>query len=328
MSVQQTAPLLDVVRPADLPQRESGQRWLVDQLWPAAGAGIIGGAAKSFKSWLALELAVAVATGTPCLGRFRPQGAGYTLVYAAEDSLFDLRTRLAGLCSGRGLRLEQLGMGIISVPRLLLDRPEDRDRLDATVARLRPRLLVLDPFVRLHSAVDENSSADVAAVLGHLRALQRAHDTAVVLVHHARKHTAGLRAGQALRGSSDFHAWTDVTLYMERQEDRALLTIEHRAAPSAGPLGVRLSGGDSPHLELADRSTGASETAPGAATPAGELKGRVLNALQRAGQPVSGAALRQALHSRNQRVADVLRELEAEDQIVRRPEGWTSRACS
>jgi hypothetical protein len=41
-------------------------------------------------------------------------------------------------------------------------------------------------------------------LLGYLRDLQRRHATAVILVHHARKGAGNIRAGQALRGSSEF----------------------------------------------------------------------------------------------------------------------------
>ena len=68
----------------------------------------------------------------------------------------------------------------------LLDHLDDRRRLQETVARIAPRLVVLDPLVRLHG-VDENTVADVAPILGSLRDLQRRFETAVLLVHHARK---------------------------------------------------------------------------------------------------------------------------------------------
>jgi len=42
-----------------------------------------------------------------------------------------------------------------------------------------------------------------------LRQMQRQFDVAVLLVHHARKGGGKARAGQALRGSSEFHAWGD-----------------------------------------------------------------------------------------------------------------------
>lgn len=59
------------VEPAHrLVDRPDDQRWLVTGLWAEEAVGIIGGEPKCCKSFLALDLAVAVAAGTPCLRRF------------------------------------------------------------------------------------------------------------------------------------------------------------------------------------------------------------------------------------------------------------------
>jgi hypothetical protein len=55
-------------RLAECPEQ---QRWLVDGLWSEEAVGIIGGEPKCCKSFLALDLATAVASGTPCLRRLR-----------------------------------------------------------------------------------------------------------------------------------------------------------------------------------------------------------------------------------------------------------------
>ncbi|MGH2603853.1 MAG: AAA family ATPase [Dehalococcoidia bacterium] len=103
--------------------------------------------------------------------------------------------------------------------------------MQATVAALRPLLLVLDPFVRLHR-IDETPRRKSRRCLAYLRELQRRFALAVVVVHHARKGAHAIRASQALRGSSEFHAWGDSNLYLRRIEDHLLLSSEHCAAPS------------------------------------------------------------------------------------------------
>jgi len=109
------------------------------------------------------------------------------------------------------------------------------------VGRLKPRLLVLDPFVRLHR-IDENVSGEVAPLLAFLRELQRRHAVAVAVVHHARKGAGAIRAGQALRGSSEFHAWGDSNLYLRRDSnDRIVLTVEHRAAAAMPGVTLELT---------------------------------------------------------------------------------------
>ena len=68
MSTQQVLP---VVRVAELPSEEIAERWLVEQLWCARSVGVIGGAPKCAKTWLGLDLALSVATGTPCRSQDR-----------------------------------------------------------------------------------------------------------------------------------------------------------------------------------------------------------------------------------------------------------------
>jgi hypothetical protein len=163
---------LAVMRAADVHETHDGPRWLVEPLWARAGVGILGGAPKCCKTWLALEMALAVAGGTRCLGSFAVHDVGPVLVYMAEDPAPVVKARLSGICRHRGLDLGALPVHLITEPALRLDRAGDQARLRAAVARYAPRLLVLDPFVRLHR-IDENDAGQVSAVLGYLREVQR-----------------------------------------------------------------------------------------------------------------------------------------------------------
>ena len=181
---------------------------------------------------------------------------------------------------------------MITAPSLRLDLEADRTRLLQTVARLKPRLLVLDPFVRLHR-IDENVSGEVAPLLAYLRDLQRRHGLAVILVHHARKGAGNMRAGQALRGSSEFHAWGDSNLYLRRDaNDRLTLAGEHRAAPGIAAQTLELiQRGPALALELVERQT-PPPTAPQS------IDDRILAALADASQPQPFADLRAACRVR------------------------------
>jgi len=171
-------------------------RWLVEGFWSERAVGIVGGEPKCCKSFLALDLAVSVASGTPFLRRFPVHGKGRVLLFAAEDSPCVVRARLEGIALAAGVDFTALEVFVITVPSLRLDLQDDRERLRATVESLRPRLLVLDPFVRLHR-IDENVAAEVAPLLENLRGLERCFAVAIALVHHAKKGAAGARGGQA-----------------------------------------------------------------------------------------------------------------------------------
>ena len=232
--------LLPYTKASDLAQEATEPQWLVEGLWGDEAVGILGGEPKCCKSFLALDLAVAVASGASCLGQFKTTKQGKVLLYAAEDAPHIVKRRLKGISLARRLSLDDLDIQVITSPKLRLDLADDLAALDETLKELRPKLLILDPFVRLHR-IDENSSSEVAHVLDGLRLLQRKHHVSIIVVHHSKKGGASARAGQALRGSSEFHAWGDSNLYMRRVGDgRISLSIEHRAAasPTAIPLAL------------------------------------------------------------------------------------------
>lgn len=264
-------------------------------------------------TWLGLEMAVSVASATPCLGHFEVEAPGPTLVYLAEDALHSVRDRIAQLCRYRGLSLATLDLHVITAPSLRLDQRRDRRALDATLSALQPKLLLLDPLIRLHG-LDENSAADISALLGFLRTLNRRHELALILVHHLAKR-ARRDPGQALRGSGDIHAWYDSACYLIRSEPHLRLTVQHRAAPAPQPMLLRLAGGNGKplHLQL---------TGPDTAPPP-PIADAVRAQLRQAKEPLSRTALRQQLRVNNARLGQTLTLLEQQGLVVRDPRGWS-----
>lgn len=295
------------------------QSWLIEDLWSHHAVGIVGGEPKCCKSFLALEMAVAVASGAPCLRRFPVPHPGPVLLYCAEDALHIVRARLDGICHASGLSLRSVPVHVITATSLRLDLAGDQQRLCQTLSAVRPTLLVLDPFVRLHR-IDENSSGEVAPVLAYLRELQRRFELALVLVHHAKKGGSHLRAGQALRGSSEFHAWGDSNLYLRRADQSLTLSSEHRAAPSAPPLALTLHS-DGPHLALQ-----LIETPPHSAAP--DLQARlspqakIEQALAQSPLPLALTQLRQACRMRTSALCSTLAELHSAGRVHKTPAGY------
>lgn len=308
--------MLPVVRAAELGDEEPGRAWLIDQLWARGAVGILGGAPKCCKSWLGLDLALSVASRTPALGRFTVAEPGPVLIYLAEDALTVTKARLTGLCRYRALDLDDIPLHVITAPSLRLDLEVDRLRLHRTIEHHRPRLLLLDPFVRLHR-IDENHAGDVSALLAYLRELQRAFDLAVLVVHHARKNGPVAGAGQALRGSGDFFAWTDSALYLRRQNEQLVLAVEHRAAAAPAPLNLALvtAAVDRIHLEVVGNH---HSRVPG---DDGAFDEDVMRALAETG-PLAREQLRAALRVRNERLGLALRRLEAAGRVRRQGERW------
>jgi len=313
MSVDSDQPL-PVVRIGEIPSEDNAGRWLVEQLWGDSSVGVIGGAPKCSKTWLGLDLALSVATGTACLGKYAVPEPGPVLVYLAEDALPVVRERVEGMARHRGLDLDGVEIHVITAPTLRLDRDPHRTRLFETAKRLRPRLLLLDPLVRLHG-IDENNAGEVAGLLAYFRSLQRRLDLSVVLVHHTRKNAAGgAAAGQGLRGSSDIHAFGDSNLYLRRTRERLMLSSEHRAAAASPPVYLELvaTNAEATHLEVIAEIHDENRRS---------LQEQVLTLLAQ-GAVLTRTKLRDALSVKNERLGEALESLERAGRIRRTPTGW------
>ena len=245
--------VLPVVRVGEIKSEENAQRWLVEGLWGASSVGVIGGAPKCAKTWLGLDMASERGHGHGVPGQVCRAAAG------SGPGLPGRGCTASGAGSHRG-------HGPASRSRSRRSRhPRDHRaqpsgsiasgtalRLLETTRRLRPRLLLLDPLVRLHG-IDENNAGEVAELLAYFRSLQRQLDLSVLLVHHTRKNAAGgVAAGQGLRGSGDIHAFGDSNLYLRRTREHLVLSSEHRAAPASPPVYLDLvaTNAETTHLEV------------------------------------------------------------------------------
>ena len=313
--------MLPVKRAFDV-VKSSQVKWLVESLWTQQAVGLIVGQPKAGKSWLALDIAVSVASGTDVLDKFNVQNQGPVLVFPAEDEASAVRERLQGICNFRGVDFKKLNLWLIESYALHLDMKEDMDALDNTLSELKPRLLVLDPLIRLHN-VDENSATEIAKVLSFLRNLQRKHSVAVILVHHARKNASG-DPGLGLRGSTEIRAWADSILYLRRNKSLEL-SVEHRAAPAPEPFKLSLAIDDETSVHLSIGESSVKDVKP-------DLKEQILEVLKKHSKSsLSREFIRREIGVRNQKVGDMLKVLEESNCIVRTSQGYVLKngsSCS
>jgi hypothetical protein len=307
--------ILPVQRASQLSTAGPQTQWLVEGLWSEQAVGILGGQPKCCKSFLALDVAVSVASGAPCLRQFKVQRTGSVLLFPAEDSLAVVRQRLEGIAAVAQVPFASLPVEVITAASLRLDTPTDRRRLADTVAALRPVLLILDPLIRLHR-VDENDATQIATLLSFLRQLQRDFQLAVLLVHHARKDSNSSRPGQALRGSSELHGWGDSNLYLRRRASQLTLSTEHRAAPSQDHIPLQLI--------QTQQSLTLAVVDPAPIQPAAEPSpiDRLRQILARLDRPMSLHQLRKLCGLRTAAVSSALAQLAQLGEVFHGPAGY------
>lgn len=181
----------------------------LDFVLPGMIAGTVGALVAqggAGKSWIALELAMAVAGG-PDLLEIGIEATGPVLYLPAEDPELALRHRLfAAAPQFDDAAREQLAEALEIVP--LMGRAVDlmTPAWASAVERMAEgkRLVVIDTLRRFHSG-DENSAGDMAKLLGVMERLCASTGASMLFLHHTAKGAALNGAGdqqQASRGSS------------------------------------------------------------------------------------------------------------------------------
>ena len=199
---------------------------LVDGLLDQGTGVILAGPAGVGKTWIALDLIRAVASGTPWLERF-PTNAGTVLVIDEESSLWGIQDRLRMLEAGH-----QLGPDlpvIFSIGQAIrLDTQDGATRLEALICEHKPVLVVIDSFTRIH-ALGENSAGEMAALFRVATALMNEYGCCILFIDHVRKKGLVDVPDEVLRGSSEKRAWPSTVLFAAAGES-GQVTITHSKA--------------------------------------------------------------------------------------------------
>lgn len=232
------------------------RKWHVEDLIPSNTVTILGGDGGTGKSLLALQLAVATATGTKWIGREVDQ-PGKALVLSAEDDEEELQRRVAAICDAEGLPRSSLGKMLVRSTAgeetllALLDGKTNTlkatgiyETICASMKREKPALLVLDTLADLHAG-NENDRAHARQFIGLLRHLAIEYQCAVVLLAHPS--LTGMNSGSGLSGSTAWNASVRSRLYLKRVKDdgyeadpdaRVLETMKANYGPTGGAIAL------------------------------------------------------------------------------------------
>jgi hypothetical protein len=232
--------------------------WAIPNLLPV-GLTILAGRPKVGKSWLALQIALAVASGGHALGE--PVEQGPVLYLALEDPGRRLEERMTK--QGWTSDLPAEFMPLDRFQRQIADlRDGGGERLARQIELRGYRFVAIDTLSRSVYG-DQNDVAEMTLALTPIQEMAHAHNCAVMLVDHHRKTTgAGPDAITDILGSTAKGAMADTAwgLYKERGKAGAKLAIVGRdveeqilALSWDWELGCWQCEGDTDELELTER---------------------------------------------------------------------------
>ncbi len=229
------------VKPASLlslleTQLPEKQYW-IDPILPMGGTLLFGGEAKVGKSFVLLELARSLSTGSLPFGcdLFKKAEPCKVLLIEQEVGIYGLQKRAKEIFQNE--KPEIFGDKLFyasKVPELMLDSKEGREIVFDLVDAVKPNVLILDPIGRMH-AYDENSSNQIEQLfkaLGDLEADFRSEDMSIVVSHHFLKpsndpnSTRDYLDAYNFRGSSKFKDDPDTLITMAKLK---YLATPHKA---------------------------------------------------------------------------------------------------
>ncbi len=182
--------------------------WRVRGVLPSAGLAGLYGPSASGKSFLALDLAAAIAEGRRW---FDCRVDAAPVVYAALEGEGGFKLRVAAWEAHTGRTLPD-GLHMVLQP-FQLTAPQDVADLAAVVPD--GAVVFLDTLNRAAPTADENSSKDMGEILSAAKQLQSLANGLVVLVHHT-----GKDATKGLRGHSSLFAALDAAVEVSRDGDQ------------------------------------------------------------------------------------------------------------
>lgn len=204
---------------------------LIEGLITAGSFSVVYGDSNSGKTFFALSLATALATGRECYGRKVDPGL---VVYLASEAPASIRSRMQAIKRHHGCDLADFAM--VPVPLNFYRDDSDANDVIALVraiesARAKPvRLIIADTLARMSAGANENSGEDMGPVMARFDRVAQSTGAALLVIHHA-----GKDAAKGARGWSGIRAHVDTEIeVVERDGVRSAAVTKQRELPSKG----------------------------------------------------------------------------------------------
>ena len=198
---------------------------LIDGLLHQGSKLSLGGGSKTFKSWTFLSIAIAVATGTPWLGR--PTTRAKVLIVNFEIAPVWMQFRLETLCRAGDLYPEPGWLDLWNLRGHSAPHSLIIPKIIARAKSLGYGLVIIDPSYKLIGSGDENSASDVGAMMNSFELITTETTAAVAFgAHFAKGNAAQKEAIDRISGSGVFARDPDSILTFTPHERPDCFTVE------------------------------------------------------------------------------------------------------
>ncbi len=183
--------------------------WLITGILEKGTVGCLFGPSGEGKTFVALGLALSVATGRSWHGHATTQGS---VVYVVAEGTRGIWKRVQAWLQHQ--KVATVSDVFFALEAVQLRPGTDADDLMGKIKerKLQPELIILDTLAQCFVGGDENSAKDMGEAVATARRLSSELDAAVLLVHHS-----GRRRGRHARGSSALQGNVDVVFSVRKR---------------------------------------------------------------------------------------------------------------
>lgn len=218
----QSSGAFNLIQAADFAAQPSGS-WLVKGLIPKEELVVVYGASGAGKSFVMIDLCMAIARGVAWRNCRVKQGK---VIYIAAEGGGGVRKRLKAYAHHHQVDLASLPFYVLHASPNLLDKGQVKKLIAAIEAAGDVALVVCDTFAQMTPGANENAAEDMGLAIAHVRAVGRKSGATTVLVHHA-----GKDAAKGARGWSGIKAAADAEVEVTRDGDaRSVNTTKQKDA--------------------------------------------------------------------------------------------------
>lgn len=196
--------------------------WLIPGMLPAHGIGMLYGESGSFKSFLALDMALSLAFGIP--GQWgAPPVKNDVLFFAGEGPVATAKKRWPAWMEWQNIEFRSDHRFFISseVPLYTDSAAWENVKKDLVELKAKPALIIIDTMTRLITGLDENSAKDASMVTKFMEQLARYYECCVLAIHHT-----GKDQNKGARGSSAFYANMDFVISTKLKQGGTELRVK------------------------------------------------------------------------------------------------------
>jgi hypothetical protein len=173
-------------------------QWLIRGVLIEGIASVLSADSGSFKSFVALDMALSISTGRNWQGREVKQGAA---VYVAAEGFFTMFDRATAWAQFYGVELPE-NFHIVKVPVNLADARVVA-AFQQCIADIKPKTVVLDTLSQNAVGMVENSNEQMADFIRGMIELGNNIGAHVQVLHHNAKATGQLRGAGAIKSNAD-----------------------------------------------------------------------------------------------------------------------------